>query len=93
MWWIESDRKALAAESMNEGSGQRKRSLTLEPLLEMGMSRKIEKASCESEEGESSSRIGISRRNLGCLSFLSFGEASFGLFKGLIRQEERQVLA
>jgi hypothetical protein len=38
MWWIESDRKALTAGSMNEGLGQRKRSLTLEPLLEMGKS-------------------------------------------------------
>ncbi|CAN6975473.1 unnamed protein product, partial [Brassica oleracea var. botrytis] len=39
-------------------------------------------ASCEREEGESLSRIGISRRNRGCLSFLSFGEASLGVVKG-----------
>lgn len=94
MWLVLSERKALTAGSTKEGSGQRKRSLTeLEPLLEMGMSLKIENASWEREEGESSSRMGISRRNRGCLSFLSFGEASLGLLRGLRRQEERQVLA
>ncbi|KAH0932659.1 hypothetical protein HID58_009776 [Brassica napus] len=85
MWLALSERKVLTEGSMKEGSGQRKRSLTMvEPLLEMGMSLKIENASCEREECESSSsssRIAIWRRNHGCLSFLSFGEASLRLLR------------
>jgi len=54
--------------------------LTGEPFLLMGKSWKTSDASWDSDAGESS-MTGISTRNLGCFSFLSF-PTSFGLLRG-----------
>ncbi|KAK4751608.1 hypothetical protein SAY87_005090 [Trapa incisa] len=72
-------------------SGHSNRNLTGGPFLLMDRSGKTLVASSESESIESS-MIGISTRNLGCLSFLSLPD-SFGLFRGFSRVAERQVLA
>lgn len=65
----------------------------IEPFLVMGKSAKTSKASWVSELGESST-TGISTRNLGWVSFLSFLVGmGIGLLRGFLRVEERESFA